>query len=120
MVFLKVLADGYSRLLSDDRMEANCSCTLIRDDATTIIVDTMTPWDKDVILNRLAEQEVVPQQINFVISTHGHSDHCGNNNLFLDAVHMMGDNISVRDLYSFHNFAGMRRYSQSQFKERIS
>lgn len=43
-----VLFDGYSKYV-DDVMEANCSCTLIKG-PKTIIVDTMTAWDKDRLI----------------------------------------------------------------------
>ena len=43
-----VLFDGYSRMTSDDVMEANCSCTLIKG-LVNMIIDTMTPWDADKI-----------------------------------------------------------------------
>lgn len=42
--------------------------------------------------------------ITYVISTHGHSDHLGNNNLFLKARHIVGDCISERDKYYLHDF----------------
>lgn len=45
-----------------------------------------------------------PDDINFVISTHGHSDHCGNNNLFLKAKHVLGQNISFGTEYQLHDF----------------
>lgn len=45
MCEVTVLFDGYSKLV-DDVMEANCSCTLIKG-PKTIIVDTMTAWDKE-------------------------------------------------------------------------
>lgn len=43
-----VLHDGYSRTV-ENGMEANCTCTLITG-KYKIIVDTMTPWDSDLIL----------------------------------------------------------------------
>ena len=43
-----VLFEGYSLTL-EDRMEANCTCTLIKAEKN-IIVDTMTPWDGPKII----------------------------------------------------------------------
>lgn len=43
-----VLYPGYSRL-EEDGMVANCSCSLIIG-KLNVIVDTMTPWDKDKII----------------------------------------------------------------------
>lgn len=44
-----VLFNGYSKQIDDITMEANCTCTLIKG-PKTIIVDTMTAWDKDKLL----------------------------------------------------------------------
>jgi len=43
-----VLYDGYSKM-TDEGMVANCTCTLIKG-PKLIIVDTMTPWDKEKII----------------------------------------------------------------------
>jgi len=43
-----VLYDGYSKM-TDEGMVANCTCTLIKG-PELIIVDTMTPWDKEKII----------------------------------------------------------------------
>jgi len=40
-------------------MEANCTCTLIKG-PKNVIVDTMTPWDGDVILAGLAQHGLTP------------------------------------------------------------
>lgn len=47
-----VLFEGYSIMSGKDEMDANCSCTLIKG-THNIIVDTMTAWDSDKILNGL-------------------------------------------------------------------
>lgn len=39
-----------------------------------------------------------------MISTHGHSDHIGNNNCFLQAKHIVGQSISFKDQYELYNF----------------
>ncbi|XP_029040503.1 metallo-beta-lactamase domain-containing protein 1 isoform X2 [Osmia bicornis bicornis] len=44
-----VLFNGYSEKLENNIMKANCSCTLIKA-SKNIIVDTMTAWDRDKIL----------------------------------------------------------------------
>lgn len=97
-----VLQVGYSKN-TDDGFKANCTCTLIKG-TKNIIVDTMTPWDKEAILERLKFHGLSPDDIHLVISTHGHSDHCGNNNLFLNADHIMGYCLSKGDLYKNHPF----------------
>jgi hypothetical protein len=56
---LHVLADGYSRLDKEGWMLANCSCTLIKG-PKNVIVDTMTPWDGEVIKEGLAKHGLTP------------------------------------------------------------
>lgn len=46
----------------------------------------------------------MPDQIDYVISTHGHSDHIGNNNLFLQAKHIVGFSVNFKDKYTLHPF----------------
>ncbi|KAF9816075.1 hypothetical protein SFRURICE_003626 [Spodoptera frugiperda] len=98
-----VLYEGYSVMTGKDQMSANCSCTLIKG-ANNIIIDTMTSWDGQKILAALAKNNVSPENINYVISTHGHSDHIGNNNLFLLAKHIVGFSVSFNDEYHMHPF----------------
>lgn len=45
-----VLENGYSRVQEDGNMIANCTCTLLKG-KHNIIVDTMTPWDKQKIID---------------------------------------------------------------------
>lgn len=101
-----VLNEGYSYMEQDDDsvMIANCTCTLIKSHDCNIIVDTMTPWDSDLLLQKLQENCLTPDDIAWVVSTHGHSDHLGNNNLFLKAKHIVGTNISQRNRYFIHDF----------------
>ena len=54
---VKVLFNGFS-CINGSKMKANCSCTLITG-PNNIIVDTMTPWDKDKILKGLLVLVVV-------------------------------------------------------------
>lgn len=52
----------------------------------------------------LDKLNVSPDAVSFVISTHGHSDHIGNNNLFLNAIHIVGHSILQQDKYTIHDF----------------
>lgn len=45
-----------------------------------------------------------PDDISHLINTHGHSDHIGNNNLFLRAKHIVGQSVSFRDRYELFDF----------------
>nr|XP_033339615.1 metallo-beta-lactamase domain-containing protein 1-like [Megalopta genalis]XP_033339616.1 metallo-beta-lactamase domain-containing protein 1-like [Megalopta genalis] len=84
-----VLFDGYSEKLENEIMKANCSCTLIKA-SKNVIVDTMTAWDKDKIIQALNRHNITPDEIDYVVCTHSHADHIGNNNLFLNAEHIIG------------------------------
>ncbi|EAT43845.1 AAEL004768-PA [Aedes aegypti] len=56
------------------------------------------------LLKELQKNRLTPDDIHWVVSTHGHSDHLGNNNLFLKAKHIVGTNISQRNRYFIHDF----------------
>ena len=47
---------------------------------------------------------VPPEKINYVICSHGHSDHVGNLNLFQSAVHIVSFDICKGDQYIMHDF----------------
>ncbi|OWR54031.1 hypothetical protein KGM_201766 [Danaus plexippus plexippus] len=64
----------------------------------------MTPWDANKIISALTKHGLTAENIDYVISTHGHSDHIGNNNLFLKAKHIVGFSISFQDNYYIHPF----------------
>ncbi|XP_049881073.1 metallo-beta-lactamase domain-containing protein 1 [Pectinophora gossypiella] len=101
---INVLFDGYSIMsANEEEMTANCSCTLLKG-SHNIIVDTMTAWDGEKIITALKEHDLNPEDIHYVVSTHGHSDHIGNNNLFLNAKHIVGFSISFRNKYYMHPF----------------
>ncbi|XP_066145267.1 metallo-beta-lactamase domain-containing protein 1 [Euwallacea fornicatus] len=93
-----VLFSGYSEI-QENTMNANCTCTLIKGPPNCII-DTMTAWDGSKIIEALHKHEITPNDINYVICTHGHSDHIGSNHLFQNAIHIVGFSVSQRDHYS--------------------
>ena len=45
-----IINEGYSKFIDEGNMSANCSCVLIKGPEVNVIVDTMTPWDKDFLL----------------------------------------------------------------------
>ncbi|KAL1506567.1 hypothetical protein ABEB36_005903 [Hypothenemus hampei] len=101
---MSILFPGYSNV-AGDIMKANCSCTLIKGPPNCII-DTMTAWDGSRLIEALKLHNLHPDDIDYVICTHGHSDHIGNNNLFQNATHIVGFSISKRDEYSLsHDFS---------------
>lgn len=62
-----ILAEGYSTIdsVKDNVMQANCSCVLIKGKDKNIIIDTMTPWDSQFILD--GNFENVFEQIKYYI-----------------------------------------------------
>lgn len=111
-----VLFEGYSKLLESTGMKANCSCTLITGGTHKILVDTMTAWDGDRIVEALAKQNISCSDITYVVCTHGHSDHIGNNNLFKSAKHIVGYSISEQgDYYHDPQFEDGEEYIIDEF-----
>jgi glyoxylase-like metal-dependent hydrolase (beta-lactamase superfamily II) len=103
---VSVLFDGYSRIdETKNIMRANCSCTLIQSKGVNVIVDTLTAWDRTKLIEALkTKHNLNPDDIRYVVCTHGHSDHVGNNNLFLNAIHIVGKSVSVEDEYDLSAF----------------
>ncbi|KAF4528469.1 hypothetical protein B566_EDAN015931 [Ephemera danica] len=102
-ISIEVLFNGYSHVEdSTGDVIANCTSTLIRGRKFNVLVDTMTAWDREKLLNALLP--MTPNDIHYVVCTHGHSDHVGNNNLFLDAIHIVGFSMSCKDRYFNFSF----------------
>lgn len=66
-----------------------------------IIVDTGLPKDKSVILNGLRRYGLNPENIDYVICTHGDADHISNNNLFNNAKLIVGFDVYDNDVATF-------------------
>jgi glyoxylase-like metal-dependent hydrolase (beta-lactamase superfamily II) len=62
------------------------TCTLIRNDRHRIVVDTGLSIQEAALVRELAERQVAPDDVDLVINTHLHLDHCGNNALFRRAA----------------------------------
>ncbi|KAK4887808.1 hypothetical protein RN001_004079 [Aquatica leii] len=97
-----ILFDGYSKE-TENATEANCTCTLING-PKKIIVDTMTAWDGPKLTKSLQDRKIDCDDIDYVICTHGHSDHIGCNYLFPKAIHIVGYCISHEHVYTNHDF----------------
>lgn len=107
-VKVKVLSVGYSHKdpLNSNCMLANCSSILIQSCCgKNIVVDTMTAWDGDTLVNALRQHSIEPDDIHYVICTHGHSDHVGCNHLFTNAkLHFVGSSMSNRNQYPYFDW----------------
>lgn len=72
-------------ILKDDSgtiIDARSSVTLISTGVQRIVVDTGLEGEEKIILDRLVERGLKPEDIDMVINTHSHPDHTGNNHLF--------------------------------------
>ena len=102
MTFYKVivLREGYSKT-ENGQYKANGTSTLVVGPEYSVIVDTLSPWDKDDLLSALSDQGVSPGEITHVVNTHTHPDHCGNNNLFTgdNVLHIIGCTVHCKDVY---------------------
>ena len=109
MYEIKVLRPGYAISLGPAKQKAAGTITLIKGNKN-IIVDTGIPTDRRIILERLKREEIKPDQIDYVICTHGHSDHVSNNNLFPNATFILQYDISKKDNYTFYDFKKIGQY----------
>jgi N-acyl homoserine lactone hydrolase len=66
-------------------LDARSSVTLIVSGSLKMIVDTGLAGEEDLIMDRLARNGHVPEDIDLAVNTHMHPDHCGNNHLFTKA-----------------------------------
>lgn len=106
---VRILLTGYAHRLGPERQRADGTVTLVKG-PKNIIVDTGGPWDRQRIIDALAREGLRANVIHYVICTHGHSDHTGNNNLFEDATFIVSYDICKGDLYIFHDFKSGESY----------
>jgi glyoxylase-like metal-dependent hydrolase (beta-lactamase superfamily II) len=104
-----VLKPGYATWVTPSQQRADGTITLVKG-AHNLMVDTGGPWDREAILRGLEGEGLTPADIDYVICTHGHSDHVGNVNLFPQATLIVSYDICNGDLYTFHLFAEGRPY----------
>lgn len=75
-----ILRDESGRIL-----DARSSVTLIVSGARRMVADTGQVGEGEQILCALEELDLTPEDIDLIINTHSHPDHCGNNHLFTGA-----------------------------------
>uniref|UniRef100_A0A1I7XFH4 Lactamase_B domain-containing protein n=1 Tax=Heterorhabditis bacteriophora TaxID=37862 RepID=A0A1I7XFH4_HETBA len=69
------------------------SISLIYDGGYYIIVDSPSATDvrsKEIMLRGISSRNIVPGEIQIVVTTHGHPDHFGQGNFFPNARHFFG------------------------------
>jgi glyoxylase-like metal-dependent hydrolase (beta-lactamase superfamily II) len=106
---VRVLKPGYANWVGPTQQRADGTITLVKG-AHNIVVDTGGPWNRQAIIDDLKKEGLSPKDIDFVVCTHGHSDHTGNNNLFPNATLMLSYDICKGDLYTFHDFTNDQPY----------
>jgi N-acyl homoserine lactone hydrolase len=62
------------------------TCTLITNDKHRVVVDTGLSVQEDDLVDALARRHLTPADVDIVINTHLHVDHCGNNSVFPRAL----------------------------------
>lgn len=72
MTEVKILVQGYAR--EDEEEFVTSTATLIQDNNLNVIVDP--GMNREALLNGLAKERLKTGDINFVIVTHTHLDHC--------------------------------------------
>lgn len=105
-----VLQAGYCLPQADGTFRADGSITLITG-PKNILVDTGGPWDRDLLLLKLKEKDLVPGDVHVVVGTHGHSDHVGNLSLFPKALIVVGYDVSEGDTYRSNGLAEGQAYT---------
>lgn len=113
MAKVDILFDGYARMTTSNDsknqsvMVACGSCALVRSEKTTFLFDTLGPWEKDKLLDRLKFFSIHPTDIDYVICSHSHPDHIGNINLFTSPrvkMHIIGTSVYKNDQYELDYF----------------
>ena len=66
------------------------TCTLITNDEHRVVVDTGLSIQEDALVDSLAGHRIAPADVDVVINTHLHVDHCGNNAIFSRAAIFVG------------------------------
>ncbi len=82
---IKVIYDGVLIRNGNTITEAASSVTFIKTKKHNIIVDTSSRDKRDLIIRKLDELGLKPEDIDIVINTHDHWDHVENNDLFKNA-----------------------------------
>ncbi|MFA6307401.1 MAG: MBL fold metallo-hydrolase [Patescibacteria group bacterium] len=95
MSSVKVLIEGYVNEKNGIEC-ASSSVTLIRDNNLNILVDV--GMNKQLLLAALKKEKLSPSDINFIVLTHTHLDHC--------LLVAMFENAKILDDSSIYTFTG--------------
>ncbi|CAH1406230.1 unnamed protein product [Nezara viridula] len=81
-----------------DKYSTACTCTLIKG-KYNVIVNTLSYFDRYNVLSALSKYGLGVHDINYVVSTHARPDYFGNNNIFRNSIHIVGNCISKKMEY---------------------
>ncbi len=87
---VKILVEGYAREENGTEI-ASPSVVLIKDSGLNILVDPGA--NKELLLNALSDEGLLPEDIDLIFITHYHPDHILNIRLFPDKDILDGDTI---------------------------
>ncbi|XP_056156268.1 metallo-beta-lactamase domain-containing protein 1 isoform X1 [Lampris incognitus] len=110
---VSVLKVGYCRPQPDGSFQADGTISLLTG-PKTILVDTGGPWDRRFLIAALQDKGQQPEDVDFVVGTHGHSDHIGNLNVFPNATIVVGCDVSEGERYLPNQLAEGRPYPLDQ------
>src|SRR5436190_23907707 len=65
------------------------TCTLVSSGTCHVVIDTGLSIQEGALIDALAQRGLAPTDIDVVINTHLHVDHCGNNAMFSRATIFM-------------------------------
>lgn len=119
---IDILSTGYAIATEDNKfMAADGSCCLVRVGQINVLFDTMGPWQRDQLINKLAELKIHPDDITHVVCSHSHPDHIGNLNLFTkqNPIHFVGTSVYKGDRYDLSCFepTGSFKYRSPRMTE---
>lgn len=83
---LKVLCDGWLVREGADVVDASSTVTLVIADIGPVLIDTGSRARAPELSAALSRAGMRPEDIRHVVHTHLHTDHCGCNDMFPDAV----------------------------------
>ena len=83
---VRLVREGFIERRGEVIVDASASVTLVEASGKRIILDTGSPVERDKLLFDLRSMGVDPKEVDIVVNTHLHIDHCGCNDVFENAV----------------------------------
>jgi len=83
---VRLVSAGFLERQDGVIVDTSASVTLVEASGKRIVVDTGSPNECDKLLSGLTALSVEPNDVDIVVNTHLHMDHCGCNELFKRAV----------------------------------